>query len=467
MHKFFLSLLLAVSFPVLSTAEGEPTEHAQKALDIYRQIIGIESVKNSGNVKVVADFLADELRGAGFPAADIEVLSVAGTAALVATYRGDGSSGKAPILLLGHIDVVEALPSDWQRPPFELTEDETYFFGRGTNDNKFGIAQLTSTFIRLRKENFVPNRDLIIVFSGDEESTMESTVMLTTQRADLLSAEFALNSDSGGGDLDKTGKALSYKVQAAEKTYVTWEITATNPGGHSSRPTVDNAIYDLADAINRIGAHRFPVRWNDMTLAYFEEIGAQKGGELGAAMVRFAADPRDTVASDRIALEPFYVGVTRTTCVPTMLRGGHAENALPQTATATINCRVYPGVPVAEVKAKLQEVVGNDQIEFVELGVAEGSPMSDLRPDVIAAVSKAVHARYPGVAIIGYMGTGATDGKHFRIAGIPTLAISGIFMRPEDNFAHGLNERVPKKAFYDALDHWTVILKDLAGNDTD
>jgi len=464
MYKFLLPLAASIVFPVLTVAANESSEHAQKTLDIYRHIIGIESVKNSENVKRVASFLADELLAAGFPADDVEVLPVGDAAALVATYRGDGSSGKAPILLLGHMDVVEALPSDWKRPPFELTEDATFFYGRGTDDNKFGVSQLTSTFIRLRKQGFVPNRDLIIAFSGDEESTMASTIMLANERPDIAKAEFALNSDAGGGGLDSSGKALSYNVQAAEKTYVTWELTTRNPGGHSSRPAVDNAIYDLADAITRIRNYRFPVRWSDMTLGYFEQIGKQKGGELGEAMVRFAADPGDNSASDRIALEPSYIGATRTTCVATMLRGGHAENALPQSATVTINCRVYPGVPVAEIKAQLAKVVDNDAIEFVELGEATVSPMSELRPDVMAAVSKTVHARYPDVAIIGYMASGATDGMHFRNAGIPTLAISGLFMRPEDNFAHGLNERVPKKAFYDALDHWTVILKELASN---
>ena len=467
MIKFFVFLWAGLLLPTLAIAEPRSGEHAEKTLEIYRHIIGIESIKNSGNVKRVAGYLADELMAAGFPANDVEVLPVGDAAALVATYRGDGSSGKAPILLLGHMDVVEALPSDWQRPPFELTEDETFFFGRGTDDNKFGVAQLTATFIRLRKEGFVPHRDLIIAFSGDEESTMATTVMLANERPDISKAEFALNSDAGGGGLDSAGNALSYNIQAAEKTYVTWELTTRNPGGHSSRPTVDNAIYDLADAITRIGNHRFPVRWNDMTLGYFEQVGKQKGGDLGNAMVRFAANPKDTGASDRIALESSYVGATRTTCVATMLRGGHAENALPQSATVTINCRVYPGVPVAEVKAQLQKVVANDAIEFTELGEATESPMSELRPDVMAAVSKAVHARYPDVAIIGYMASGATDGMHFRNAGIPTLAISGLFMRPEDNFSHGLNERVPKKAFYDALDHWTVILKELAGSGSD
>ena len=195
-------------------------------------------------------------------------------------------------LLLGHLDVVEARPEDWVRHPFKLTQDDTYFYARGTIDNKFGVAQLTSTFIRLLKEGFVPNRDLIIVFSGDEESTMISTRMLAYEREDLAEAEFALNSDAGGGDLSSTGDALVYLIQAAEKTYVTWEVTTRNPGGHSSRPRPDNAILDLAQAIVKIQAHRFPVRWSDMTLEFFDETGHQLGGELGDAMVRFARQSR-------------------------------------------------------------------------------------------------------------------------------------------------------------------------------
>jgi acetylornithine deacetylase/succinyl-diaminopimelate desuccinylase-like protein len=331
-------------------------------------------------------------------------------------------------------------------------------------DNKFGVAQLTSTFIRLKKEGFVPNRDLIIAFSGDEESGMTTTRMLAYERPDLAKAEFALNSDAGGGDLDAKGKPIVYLMQAAEKTYVTWEITVRNPGGHSSRPRPDNAIYDLANAITKIQNYQFPVRWSEMTQTFFEETGEQLGGELGDAMIRFANNPKDKTASDRLAIESSYVGTTRTTCVVTMLQAGHAENALPQSATATVNCRVFPGVPVSAVENALKQVVENDAIEFNQTYEATESPISRLRPDVVAAVKKAVHTRYPDVKVIAYMESGGTDGMHFRKAGIPTWAVSGLFMNPDEMYAHGLNERLPIKAFYDALDHWSIILKELAGN---
>lgn len=456
-----LLALLFLSLPVL--AEDRNSVHARKTLEIYTRIIGMETSKNLGNVPGMAEYLAGELRTAGFPAKDVELIPLGETAALVARYRGDGSSGEAPILLLAHMDVVEAHAKDWERPPFELTTDDTFFFARGTTDNKLGVAQLTSTFIRLKKEGFVPTRDLFIVFSGDEETGMATTRMLAYERKELAGAAFALNSDAGGGTLDANGNAVVYGIQAAEKTFATWEITVRNPGGHSSRPRADNAIYDLAAIIRNIQTYRFPVRWSDMTRAYFRETGTQRGGEVGAAMVRFADDPTDTKASDRLAQEPAYVGATRTTCVVTMLEAGHAENALPQSAMATVNCRIFPGVPVAEVERTLREVGGNPKAEFVLLGEPTESPVSELRPDVLAAVSKAVHARYPDVTLIPYMESGGTDGMHFRKAGIPTWAMSSRFMNPSDMYAHGLNERMPIDGFYGGLDHWSIILRELAG----
>jgi len=455
-------VVLLLSNPV-AAADGK-SEHARKTLEIYTKIIEMETSKNLGNVPAMARYLADEMIGAGLAEADIEILPVGETAALIARYRGDGSSGKAPILLLAHMDVVEARPEDWERPPFKLTKDDTYFFARGTIDNKFGVAHLTSTFIRLKNEGFVPNRDLIIVFSGDEESTMTSTEVLAYDHPDLAEAEFALNSDAGSGQLSEDGKILSYLVQTSEKTYVTWDITARNPGGHSSKPRPDNAIFDLADAIRNIRALKFPVSWSDTTLEYFDETGKQLGGELGDAMLQFSKDPENEAAAERLSIESSYVGTTRTTCVPTMLRGGHAENALPQSATVTVNCRVFPGVPVAEVKAALQKAIGNNALEFSETYPPTESPVSDLREEIRAAVSEAVHARYPGVRILGYMTSGGTDGMHFRRAGIPTWGMSGIVMNPDDAFAHGLNERVPIDAFYGALDHWSVIIKNLASD---
>ena len=252
-------------------------------------------------------------------------------------------------------------------------------------------------------------------------------------------------------------------MQTGEKYYVTWELTAQNPGGHSSEPRPDNAIYDLAHAITGIEAHRFPVRWNDTTLEFLEVTGKQLGGELGDAMIRFAANPEDTSASDRIAVESSYVGMTRTTCVATMLRGGHAENALPQSATVTVNCRVFPGVPAAEVLAALKRAVGNDGIEFREIYPPVESPVSELTEEIRAAVDASAQSQYPGVRLLPWMSAYATDGTHFRNAGIPTFGVAGLFMDPRHEISHGLNERVPIKGFYDALDHWSTIIRELTG----
>ncbi|MCP5092651.1 MAG: M20/M25/M40 family metallo-hydrolase [Gammaproteobacteria bacterium] len=456
--------LMAVLMSTATVAADRSSEHAKKTLEIYKTIIEVDTSKNRGNTLKVAQYLADELVAAGFPREDIEVVPKPPFAALVARYRGQLGSTKKPILLLGHMDVVEANAEDWERPPFTLTQDDKYFYARGADDNKFGVAQLTSTFIRLKKEGFVPNRDLIIAFSGDEESGMTTTRMLAYDRPDLAGAEFALNSDAGGGALDKQGNAVTYNIQAAEKTYATWEMTVHNPGGHSSRPRPDNAIYDLADAIRNIEAHRFPVRSTAMTRDYFRVTGKRLGGELGDAMIRFADDPDDESATDRLVLESSYVGTTRTTCVVTMLSAGHAENALPQSATATVNCRIFPGVPVADIEQTLKDVVENDAIEFAQLDEPTESPISELREDVAAAVSSAVLSRYPDVPIIPYMESGGTDGMHFRRAGIPTWAVSGLFMDPDEMYAHGLNERAPIDSFYAALDHWSVILRELASD---
>ena len=293
---------------------------------------------------------------------------------------------------------------------------------------------------------------------------MTTTRMMAYETPELADAEYALNSDAGGGALTADGFAVSYDIQAAEKTYATWEITVTNPGGHSSRPRDDNAIYDLAAIIKNIEAHRFPVMWSEMTLSYFQQVGENMGGELGDAMIQFAYDPKDEHAAERLRSEPSYVGSTRTTCVVTMLDAGHAENALPQSATATVNCRIFPGVSVADIEAELRTVAANDAAEFTLLGDPTESPISELRADVLAAVSKAVHSRYPGLDLITYMESGGTDGMHFRKAGVPTWGISGVFMNPDEMFAHGLNERVPIKAFYDALDHWSIIIKELASS---
>ena len=448
----------------LGTTAGAaaPASVRADARAILEQIISIRTSEGFGQVPVMAQYLADRFRAAGFPEDDIHILPSGETASLIVRYRGNGKGGK-PILVLAHMDVVTAKPEDWERDPFKLIEENGYFFGRGTQDIKGEIALITATFLRLKAEKFVPTRDLIIAFSGDEETQMATTRELATKYRELTDAEFALNGDGGGGELDKdTGKPQFYAVQGAEKSYASFELTARNAGGHSSQPRPDNAIYELADALKSLQGYSFPVLWNDWTIGNFKAAAAVTPGEEGAAMAKFAANPRDAEAAAVLAKNPSTVGRTRTTCVATLLRGGHADNALPQSATATVNCRIFPGTSVAEVRDTLQQVVG-DRIEVKVLGEPHSSPPSPLRDDVQAAVAKAVHASYPGVPIVPDMAPYATDGSVFRGAGIPTYGVSSIFMKETDEFAHGLNERLPVASFYAGLDHWYVLLRTLSG----
>lgn len=442
--------------------------YQRRAFAIYKTIVEMRTAEGQGRVPAMAAYLADQFRQGGFPTADVHVLPLSlpsgeQTASLVVRYRGNGASGRKPILLLAHMDVVDARREDWARDPFTLVEERGYFFGRGTADDKFGVASLTGTFLRLKAEGFVPTRDLVIAFSGDEETGMLSARALVTTHRALTDAEFALNDDGGGGKLDESGAPVAFFIQAAEKTYATFELTVTNPGGHSSTPRPDNAIYDLARVVQRLEAHRFPVAVNDTTRGYLEAMARLTPGPTGDAMRRLAADPGDRAAADVLWALPEEVGITRTTCVPTMLRGGHAENALAQSVTVTVNCRIFPGEAVDDVKATLERVADTKGLRIVQRGEAFPSPASPLRDDIMAALTATVHARYPGIPVIPTMAAYATDGREVRSAGIPTYGVMGLFMKDSDQFAHGLDERVPVEQFFGALEHWKGLLSRLAG----
>lgn len=463
-----LGTLVAAPCIAQDQSSDYTADYQQTALTIYRDSIAMRTAAGHGQVPTMAHYLADRFRDAGFPDEDIHVLpykvpSGEETASLVVRYRSGNSSGKAPILLTAHMDVVDALRKDWERDPFTLIEEDGYFFGRGTSDDKLGTTTLTATFIRLMSEGFRPTRDLIIAFTGDEETTMLTIRNLLSTHRELVDAEFALNADSGGGALATDFSPLAYQVQAAEKTYADVILTVRNPGGHSSRPREKNAIYDLAAALQRIQDYQFPVQQNDITQRYFEMRAAQESGELGAAMAAFAKDPNDEEAAAVLASSPSQVGITRTTCVATMLQAGHAENALPQSASANVNCRVFPGTTIDEVVGTLRDVVANEEVEIRVKGFPRSAPASPLREDVMAAIRGAVEAEFPDLPIIPYMTTGATDGREMRAAGIPTYGTTGLFSRSEDSFAHGLNERVLVSSFYAAIEHWTRVLKELAG----
>lgn len=460
MKKVYWAVAASV-LSILSSAHAATPEEQAQARRLFEKAISFKSTEKHGETPKMAAWLASEFRAAGFKKQDIEIVPVGPSVGLIVRFRGDGSSGKAPILFLGHMDVVEAEPADWTHDPFALTEKDGVFYGRGVVDNKYGVIDLTQTFIRLKKQGFVPTRDLIIAFSGDEETGMLTTRALAEK---LKGAEFALNGDAGGGFEAPAPMTPVYYIQAAEKTYATFEMAVKNSGGHSSQPRADNAIYELAAALQKIQAFEFPVMWNDITLRSFKVDAASSDAETAKALLRFVEKPGDKKAAKKLSALTHYNSKIRTTCVATMLKGGHAENALPQTATATVNCRIFPGVAVDDVKAQLASAAGNPAIEIATLDEPVESPASVLTPEIETAVLGAVRNRYPDAVAVPYMEAGGTDGLHFRRAGIPTFAIGSLFMREEDspNY-HGMNENLRADAFYAGLDQWSDVIKALAG----
>lgn len=465
---FAVFVCLFVSGSVFAQADSSTytKDYQREAREIFDDIIGMRTAAGHGNVPAMAEYMADLFRSAGFDDEDVhlipQTLSTGEQAAsLVVRFRGNGLSGRKPVLFLAHMDVVDAIRSDWERDPFTLIEEDGFFFGRGTLDNKMGITTLTTTFLRLKRAGFTPTRDLVLAFSGDEETGMETTRALVTTHRNLTDAEFVLNADAGGGYQDHDHKPVAYLLQAAEKTYATFELIIRNPGGHSSTPRIDNAIYELATVLKNIEAHRFPGRINDITQGYFRKFSSLVPEPAAGAMSAFAEDQTDEAARAVLERMPGQVGVTRTTCIATMLRAGHAENALPQSATATVNCRIFPGITADDIKARLFEIAANPELEIVMLGEPLESPVSPMREEVSALVTDAAHAHYGVVPVIPYMAPYGTDGMETRLAGMDTYGVSGLFIRQEDTFAHGLNERVPVRSFYTALEYWHQILTEL------
>ena len=463
-HVLLLCALLASSPAFAFEITPEAMErYGNMAEALLRDGVSRKTVAGAGHVPAYANFLAQKFQQAGFPEQDIKVIPYGETAALVVRYRGDGSSNRKSILLSSHMDVVGADPGDWERHPFELQEDDTFYFGRGVLDNKFDVSLLTTLFVWLKAEGFVPSRDLIIAFTGDEESYQETVQHLTNKFRDLIDAEYALVVDGGGGALDDTGKAFQYQIGFAEKTYATFSMTARNRGGHSSMPRPDNAIFDLAAAIQRLEMHTFPVETNEITLTYFARTAPFLENEVGDAMARFAADPSDESAIETLRGKPEYVGTLGTTCIPTMLEAGHAENALPRSATATVNCRIFPGNSVEDIQRELQVVAGNPALEWAVVGTPVSSDASPFNPEVMDAVATSLDQIYPGVPVIPKMVSGTTDGAYFRAAGIPSYSLTGIFLNPADSYAHGLNERVRKASIPESLIFWRSMIALLAG----
>lgn len=455
----FAMAAMTAAFSMSATAQTAP--YQVQAREIYSRVIGFRTAAGQNQTGAMTAYLVDVLKAGGVAEANIATIAKDGATALL--VRVPGQKRGKPILFSAHMDVVDARPEEWERDPFTLIEENGDFYGRGTMDNKAGVVALVSTILRFNAERLKPARDLVFGFVGDEETTMQTTREIAAHPW-VKGAEFAINTDAGGGILDDaSGKPLIYLVQGAEKTYATFDVTVTNAGGHSSRPRSDNAIYQLAHALEKIEAYRFPVMANDLTRAYLGAVGTAQSGALGEALRRFAADPTDAAAADELAKSSEFVGTTRTTCIATMVNAGHAENALPQTATAAINCRIFPGVPVDTVRDALVGAIADPEVKVAARGTPEASPVSEMRPDVMAAITRAVQRDYPGVQVVPYLESGGTDGKVYRIAGIPTFASSGLFSKPSEMFAHGLNERLPVVAFYQGLDHIHRLATDLGG----
>ena len=468
-----LASLSAAAFaqvnPLTVPSKLDPAWQA-KTRALFEKAIEIPTVIHRGQMPKMAELIAGELKAGGFPAEDIRILPHEGlpgdkTVTLIARWRAENPT-KKPILILGHMDVVEAKREEWKFDPFEFREEGGYFYGRGTADMKNGIVATTLALIKLRQSDFKPNRDLILFFTGDEETAMNGARLGASEWRHLTDAEFGLNADGGCAGYDRGGRPLGCAISMAEKTFQTYFFTARNPGGHSSRPRADNAIYDLADALKRLQAHRFQPMLNEVTRAYFTERAKVEKGPLGDAMRRWLANPNDGAAADIIEGNELEVGRTRTRCVATMLEGGHADNALPQTAKATVNCRIMPGVDTKSVLAELRQIAGRRvEVTFDESFLGKSTPPSPLRPDVVNAVTKAItHIHGPGMKIIPIMSTGASDGLWFRAAGIPVYDVDGSWgISPDDERAHGLDERIPVRAMYDDVLHWEMVLRELAG----
>lgn len=445
-----------------------PTDrwHA-KAHEIYEHAIDTPTVQGRGQVPALAAYLADQFRAAGLTDVTIHPYDVVRpddhTAALIVRWPAAHPSGRRAMVLMGHMDVVEARRADWSRDPFQLGEEGGYFYGRGTLDMKHGIAAVTTALLRLRAEGFQPNRDIIVLFTGDEETGGHGAEMAATQWLDPHTLDFALNADAGGGAFLADGRLLGYGIQTAEKIYQSFTLTATNPGGHSSRPRPDNAIYALAHTLDRLEHYRFEPHLNDTTRAYFRHRAETASPELAAAISHWLANENDGAAADFIEASETEVGLTRTRCVATRLQGGHADNALPQLAQATVNCRMFPGTDPASVLAILRGLGAPDHVAVEPIDSAHPTDASPLRPDVLGAYTAAVRARHPGAAITPDMSTGATDGLYFRAVGVPVYGVDGSWaVIPADERAHGRDERLPVRAFYENVDHWTDMIRRLA-----
>src|SRR6266511_1584057 len=449
-----VAFLTGLTLPLHAQTQHTLSANDQRARDIFEQLININTTGSSGSTTVAANAMAKRLTDAGFPAADVQVIGLAGSRNhnLVARFRGTGSP--KPILLLAHIDVVEAKREDWSLDPFTFTEKDGFFYGRGTMDIKDGAAILVATLARLKQEGYRPNRDLILALTAGEEggSDYNGVQWLLENHRDMIDAAYVINMDAGDPVI-LNGKRAFRSVQAAEKVYVTFKLEVHNPGGHSSLPTKDNAIYRLAAALGRLSAYDFPAQLNDITRASFAKWSQLQQGAIATDMAAVAQTTPDTAAIRRLSdASPLYNAQLRTTCVATQLAGGHAENALPQSASATVNCRMLPGTSSEEVQGTLVRVVNDSAVKVTVVTAATPSPLATLQSDVMSAIER-VTTRLWHIPVIPVMETGATDGLYLRNAGIPVYGVSGVFVDINDIRAHGRDERIGVQDYYDGAEY--------------
>jgi acetylornithine deacetylase/succinyl-diaminopimelate desuccinylase-like protein len=443
---------------------GELTAYQQVGRDIYRELIETDTSHSVGDTTKAAELLAARFRAAGFPDADIKVIGKEEkNKNLVVRYRGSGAH--PPVLLLAHLDVVEAKREDWSFDPFKLTETNGFFYGRGTSDDKDGATTLASALLRLRQENLKPNRDIILALTSGEEggNVYNGVEWLLANHPELVNGSMCLNADAGGIQ-KRHGKRLLYAVQAAEKVYQSYRLEIKGPGGHSSKPTKDNTIYRLAAALVRLSNYEFPVKLSEISRGYFEKMARIETGQTADDMKGILKSPPGEAALRGLSASPFYNAILRTTAVATMLEAGHAENALPQTARATVNCRLLPGENPDEVRETLKKVLADDQISITPIKPAKASPPSPLTPEILNVIEQAKEKLWPGVPLVPMLETGATDGVYFRQHGIPTYGITGTAEDLDDVRMHGRDERMAVQDFYDGLEFEYQLVKGISTN---
>ena len=443
----------------------------KQAVEIFKQLIEINTTDSVGSTTVAAEAMAKRLRDAGFPASDVQVLGPTDRKGnMVARLHGTGA--KKPILFIGHTDVVEARRTDWTTDPFEFVVQDGYYYGRGTNDMKSEDAIMVETFIRLKQEGYKPDRDLILALTADEEGGKHNGVeWLLKNHRELVDADFVVNPDGGGVTLEN-GKPVIYSLDATEKLYADFQLEVTNPGGHSSLPVPDNAIYHLAEGLVKIEHYAFPMELNAVTRSFFQETSKQVSGQTAEDMLAILKNPPDAGAVERLSKDPYFNSTMRTTCVATRLEAGHANNALPQTALANVNCRILPGHSREEVRQTLIRVmddpkitvrwVDNDGVLHDTAPDAVALPPAPMRDDLMKPLEFAVGKIWPGTPVVPTMATGASDGVYTNAAGMPTYGVAGVPIELGDDRSHGRDERIPVKSYAEGVDFYYILMKALA-----